>query len=44
LRVLKFAQHIHSNISNKPDLTVDDLSTSTAHAFDSELDSVDIKR
>jgi hypothetical protein len=34
---------IHSDISNKPDLTLDDLSTSTSHASDSELDSVDIK-
>jgi chromosome segregation ATPase len=30
---------IHSNISNKPDLIVDYLSTSTSHASDSELDS-----
>jgi hypothetical protein len=34
---------IHSDISNKLSLTVD-LSTSTSHASDSELDSVDIKR
>jgi len=33
---------IHSDISNKPGLTAD-LSTSTSHASDSELDSVDIK-
>jgi len=33
---------IHSDISNKPGLTVD-LSTSTSHASDSELDSVDTK-
>jgi hypothetical protein len=33
----------HSDISNKPDLIVDDLSTSTSHAFDSELDSIVIK-
>jgi hypothetical protein len=26
------------DVSNKPDLTVDDLSTSTSHAFDTELD------
>jgi hypothetical protein len=26
---------IHSNISNKPHLIVDDLSPSTSHAFDS---------
>jgi hypothetical protein len=34
---------IHTDISNKPDLIVNDLSTSTSHTFDSELDSVDIK-
>jgi hypothetical protein len=34
---------IHTDISNKPDLTVNDLSTSTSHASDSELDSIDIK-
>jgi hypothetical protein len=33
---------IHSDISNKPGLTAD-LSTSTSHASDSELDFVDIK-
>jgi hypothetical protein len=33
---------IHSNISNKPGLTAD-LSTSTSHASDSELDYIDIK-
>jgi hypothetical protein len=33
---------IHSDISNKLGLTAD-LSTSTSHASDSELDSVDIK-
>jgi hypothetical protein len=33
---------IHSDISNKPGLTAD-LSTSTSHASDSELDYVDIK-
>jgi hypothetical protein len=33
---------IHSDISNKPDLTAD-LNTSTSHASDSELDSVGIK-
>jgi hypothetical protein len=32
---LKSMLCIHSNISNKPDLTVDDLSTCTSHAFDS---------
>jgi hypothetical protein len=40
---LKSRLCIHSDVSNKPDLTVDDLSTSTSHAYDSELDSVDIK-
>jgi hypothetical protein len=34
---------IRSDVSNKPDLTVDDLSTSTSHASYSELDSIDIK-
>jgi hypothetical protein len=34
---------IHTNISNKPDLIINDLSTSTSHAFDFELDSIDIK-
>jgi hypothetical protein len=34
---------LHSDISNKPDLIVDDLSASTSHASDSELDSIDIK-
>jgi hypothetical protein len=34
---------IHTNISNKHDLILNDLSTSTSHAFDSELDSIDIK-
>jgi ribosomal protein L34E len=34
---------IHSDISNKPTLIVDDMSTSTSHASDSELDSIDIK-
>jgi hypothetical protein len=34
---------IHSDISNKPDLIVDNLSVSTSHAFDSELDSIVIK-
>jgi cell division protein FtsB len=39
---LKSMLCIHSDISNKPGLTVD-LSTSTSHASDSELDSVDTK-
>jgi hypothetical protein len=30
----------HSNISNKSNLIVDDLSASTSHASDSELDSI----
>jgi hypothetical protein len=34
---------IHSDISNKPDLVVDDLSASTSHVADSELDSISIK-
>jgi hypothetical protein len=29
---------IHTDIFNKPDLIIDDLSASTSHAFDSELD------
>jgi len=40
---LKSMLCIYSDVSDKPDLTVDDLSTSTSHAFDSELDSIDIK-
>jgi hypothetical protein len=35
---LKSMLCIHSDVSNKLDLTVDDLSTSTSHASDSELD------
>jgi hypothetical protein len=34
---------IHTYIFNKPDLIVNDLSTSTSHAFVSELNSIDIK-
>jgi len=34
---------IHLDISNKPDLIVDDLSASTSHVSDSELDSIFIK-
>jgi hypothetical protein len=34
---------IHTDISNKLDLIVNDLSTSTSHASDSELYSIDIK-
>jgi hypothetical protein len=40
---LKSILCIHTDISNKPDLIVNDLSTSTSHASDSELDSIDIK-
>jgi HrpA-like RNA helicase len=40
---LKSMLCIHTYISNKPDLIVNDLSTSTSHAFDYELDSIDIK-
>jgi hypothetical protein len=40
---LKRIPCIHSDVSNKPDLTVNDLSTSTSHASDSELDSIGIK-
>jgi hypothetical protein len=40
---LKCMLCIHSDISNNSDLTVDDLSTSTSHASDTELDSIDIK-
>jgi hypothetical protein len=34
---------IHTDMSNKPNLIVNDLSTSTSHASDSEFDSIDIK-
>jgi len=34
---------IHIDISNKSDLIVNNLSTSTSHASDSKLDSIDIK-
>jgi SMC interacting uncharacterized protein involved in chromosome segregation len=40
---LKSMLCIHSDISNKPALVVDDMSTSTSHASDFGLDSVDIK-
>jgi hypothetical protein len=40
---LKSMLCIHTDISNKPDLIVNDLSTSTSYAFDFELDSIDIK-
>jgi hypothetical protein len=34
---------IHTNISNKSDLIIDNLSDSTSHAFDFKLDSIVIK-
>jgi hypothetical protein len=40
---LKSMLCIHSNISNKPGLIIDDLSASTSHASDSEIDSSIIK-
>jgi hypothetical protein len=40
---LKIMLCIHTDISNKPDVIVNDLSTSTSHASDSDLDSIDIK-
>jgi hypothetical protein len=40
---LKNMLFIHSDISNKPTLIVDDLSTSTSHTSDSKLDSIDVK-
>jgi hypothetical protein len=40
---LKSMLFIHTDISNKPDLIVNDLSNSTSHASNSELDSIDIK-
>jgi hypothetical protein len=40
---LKSMLCINSNISNKPDLIVDNLSASTSHAFDFELDYIVIK-
>jgi hypothetical protein len=40
---LKSMLCIHSDVSNKPDLIVDDLSTFTSHASNFELDSIDIK-
>jgi hypothetical protein len=35
--------YIHLDISNKPHLIVDDLSASTSHASNFELDSIVIK-
>jgi hypothetical protein len=40
---LKSMLCIHTDISNNPDLIVNDLSTSTSHASNYELDSIDIK-
>jgi hypothetical protein len=40
---LKSMLCIHTDISNKPDLIVNHLSTSTSHGSNSELDSIDIK-
>jgi hypothetical protein len=40
---LKCMLCIHTDISNKPDLIIDDLSVSTSHASDSKLDSIVIK-
>jgi hypothetical protein len=40
---LKSMLCIHTDIFNKPDLIVNDLSTSTSHASNFELDSTDIK-
>jgi hypothetical protein len=40
---LKSMLCIHSDVPNKPGLIVDDLSASTSHASDSELDSTIIK-
>jgi hypothetical protein len=40
---LKSMISIHTDISNKPDLIVDDLSASTSHASDFELDYIIIK-
>jgi hypothetical protein len=40
---LKSMLSIHTDISNKPDSIVDDLSASTSHASNSELDSIVIK-
>jgi hypothetical protein len=40
---LKSMLCIHTDISDKPNLIVNDLSTSTSHASDSEIDSIDTK-
>jgi hypothetical protein len=41
--IMKSMLCIHTDYSNNPDLIVKDLSTSTSHASDFELDSIDIK-
>jgi len=40
---LKSMLCIHSDVSNKPALIVDDMSNSTSHASDFEIDTIDIK-
>jgi hypothetical protein len=40
---LKSMLCIHTDISNKPNLIINFLSTSTSHAYDSESDSIVIK-
>jgi hypothetical protein len=40
---LKSMLCIHSDISNKPELIIDDLSASTLHASDSKLNSIVVK-
>jgi hypothetical protein len=40
---LKSMLCIHTDVSNKPDLIINDLSISTPHASDSKLDSINIK-
>jgi hypothetical protein len=40
---LKSKLSIHTDISNEPDLIVDNLSSSTSHTSDPELDSIVIK-
>lgn len=40
---LKSMLCIHSDVPNKPSLIVDDLSSCTSHASDSELDFIVIK-
>jgi len=40
---LKSMLCIHSDVSNKPALIVDDMSNSTSHASDFEIETIDIK-